>query len=79
MNNRMTLGQLSQSAPTEIIHIQAYNNGIEDGKCYMLTNSLKSYEGIMAQPVMNWYIAGKGVLIASVDLPEKMMKVLEDV
>lgn len=79
MSDRMTLGQLSQSAPTEIIHIQAYNNRIEDGKCYLLTNSLKSYEGIMAQPVMNLYIAGNRILIASVDLPEKMMKVLEDI
>lgn len=78
MSDRMTLGQLSQSALNESIHIQAYH-GDRDGECYLLTNILKSYEGIMAQPVMNWYIAGKGVLIASVDLPEKMMKVLEDI
>lgn len=78
MNSRMTLGQLSQSAPNEAIHIQAYNGG-EDGKCYLLTNILKSYEGIMAQPVMDWYIAGNGILVATVDLPEKMMKELEDI
>ncbi len=74
----MTLGQLSQSAPNEPIHIQAYS-GVEDGKLYLLTNTLKSYEGIMAQPVMNWYIAGNGILIAVVDLPDKMMKALEDI
>lgn len=76
MGNRMTLGQLSQSAPNEVIHIQAYHRS---GECYLLTNILKSYEGIMAQPVMDWYIAGNGFLIASVDLPEKMMKALEDI
>lgn len=78
MSDRMTLGQLSQSALNESIHIQAYH-GDRDGECYLLTNILKSYEGIMAQPVMDWYIAGNGFLIASVDLPEKMMKVLEDI
>ncbi len=78
MCNRMTLGQLSQSAPNEPIHIQPYN-GDENGKCYLLTNILKSYEGIMAQPVMTWYIAGNGILVAVVDLPEKMMKALEDI
>lgn len=78
MNSRMTLGQLSQSALNESIHIQAYH-GDRDGECYLLTNIMKSYEGIMAQPVMDWYIAGNGFLIASVDLPEKMMKVLEDI
>ncbi len=77
MGNRMTLRQLSQSAPNEPIHIQVYN-AEEDGKCYLLTNTLKNYEGIMAQPVMNWYIAGNGILVAVVDLPEKMMKALED-
>lgn len=78
MSDRMTLGQLSQSALNESIHIQAYH-GDRDVECYLLTNILKSYEGIMAQPVMDWYIAGNGFLIASVDLPEKMMKVLEDI
>lgn len=78
MNTKMTLGQLSQAAPNEIIHIQTYH-GDENGECYLLTNILKSYEGIMAQPVMDWYIARNGLLIASVDLPEKMMKVLEDI
>lgn len=77
MSTRMTLGQLSLAAPNEPIHIQAYHGG-ENGKCYLLTNVLKSYEGIMAQPIMGWYIAGNGILVASVDLPEKMMKVLED-
>lgn len=78
MGGRMTLGQLSRSALNESIHIRAYH-GDRDGECYLLTNILKSYEGIMAQPVMDWYIAGNGLLIASVDLPEKMMKVLEDI
>lgn len=78
MGDRMTLGQLSQSASNESIYIQAYH-GDRDGECYLLTNTLKSYEGILAQPVMDWYIAGNGFLIASVDLPEKMMKVLEDI
>ncbi len=78
MGNRMTLGQLSQSAPNEPIHIQAYC-GEENGKCYLLTNILKNYEGIMAQPVMNWYIAGNGLLVATVDLPEEMIKALEDI
>ncbi len=78
MGNRMTPWQLSQSAQNEPIHIQVYNGG-KGGKCYLLTNTLKSYEGIMAQPVMNWYIAGNGILVATVDLPEKMMKVLENI
>lgn len=78
MGGRMTIGQLSQSALNEPIHIQAYH-GDRDGECYLLTNILKSYEGIMAQPVMDWYVAGNGFLIVSVDLPEKMMKVLGDI
>ncbi len=78
MSNRMTLGQLSQSAPNEPIHIQAYHEKVE-GKCYLLTNILKSYEGIMAQPVMNLCVTNMGMLIATVDLPEKMMKALEDI
>lgn len=78
MNTRMTLGQLIQATPNDVIHIQAYNED-DDGKCYLLTNFLKSYEGIMAQPVMNVYVAAHGVLVAAVDLPEKMMRVLEDI
>lgn len=78
MSNSMTIWQLSKAAPNEPIHIQAYHENV-DGKCYLLTNTLRGYEGIMSQPVMNWYIAGDKILVAVVDLPEKMMKVLEDI